>query len=63
MYPATSHLIIPLLIAEDQRRDRSHRAVPDRMQLAAPEGFLIGRAWRLVRGRGPLPRRVTPAGY
>jgi hypothetical protein len=35
MYPATNHLTIPLLIAEDERRREHNRRVPRRAQSAA----------------------------
>jgi hypothetical protein len=52
MYPASSNFIIPLLIAEDERRRESERALPGLARRRTNRAGLVGRAARrLFRGR------------
>lgn len=52
MYPAPNQFIIPLLIAEDERRHERERAVPELARPMTHRAGLLGRAaFRLLRGR------------
>ena len=51
MYPAVNHFIIPLLIAEDERRHGRERATPELVR-PTHRAFVIRRlSSRLLRGR------------
>lgn len=59
MYPAMNHFIIPLLIAEDERRHGRKRTTPELVRPTTHRTFVIWRlASRLLRG-GAVASMVT----